>query len=176
MDKKQQRQFLGNDQGFMIPILGFGFIMLVLVVTVGGAMVYAAYHERNIVQTTLESTLKNAIVTATNGPLLVTGQGTIDNTILQASINQQLNKTLSYLEPVVTMTSPPIVYTTSDKGNPAPGEIGGTIPGPCVYLELKLTWLMPPILGYRFEGSKLDKVLVSYPVYNPVNQTWVTPQ
>jgi len=166
-----------NDDGFIeIPVLGFVILMFILVISIGSALIYSAVRERNVVQTTLQTAVKNAVVASVNGPLIINGQGSINADILELSINEQLNRTLAYLQPVVTVTNPPIVYTESDKGLPAPGGLSGTIPGPSVYLELNLTWSMPPLIGYRFEGNMPSKTLVTYPIYNATNQTWIIPQ
>jgi hypothetical protein len=163
-----------NERGFTVIILAFFFTIICLAITVAITMIVSAAMERNIVQAKLQTAMKNAVIQSVNGPLLISGQGTISQDSLQSSINQQLQKVMSNLEPSVTITSQPIVYTESDKGNPAPSGLNGTIPGPSVYLEVKLTWLMPAILGYRFQGTIPDKALISFPIYNSANQSWIS--
>lgn len=152
-----------------ILLIVFGCLIFVLVMFSVSLVLKSLTTQKTSIQTRAESTLKDAIIEAVNSPL--TQAGEIDASLMQFTIIQVFEQKMKIPKGTVTPNTF-IIYTEGDAGTPAPVDIGGTIPGRSVYMDVMVTWTTPKIFGNEYTGSYHVKKLVALPIYFAPGKQW----
>lgn len=166
MKKKDKDKERG---GINLPTLSFFFIIFILALFSVSAVLKALTTQKAAIQARAESTLKDAIIESINSPL--TQAGDIDPSLMQFTILQVFEQKMN-LKNGSIIPNTFIVYSEADAGRPAPVEIGGTIPGRSVYMDLIVTWTTPKILGHEYTGTYHVRQLVALPIYFAPSKQW----
>lgn len=152
-----------------IALIMMAVMMFIFVVTSGTLVLRVLGTQNNSIKASLEDALKDAVTAAISSPLVQAGD--LDPVIMQTTITQIFAQKMNINNGNVTMETFQ-VYTDSDKGAPAPVEIGGTIPGRSVYVSLIVTWTTPSIIGQHYTGTYHVRKLVALPIYFAPGKEW----
>lgn len=152
-----------------LPVLQVFLLVVVLATGVIWVSLKLMAVQRANVEAWMQSLLKDSIQTAVSVSI---PQGlAMDNSSLETTVIQLYAQKLQ-VPPGNLAVDTFNVYTDDDAGSPAPPGISGTIPGRSVYVNMKVTWTMPPVMGIRYTGTYPVCDLVALPTYFAPGQQW----
>jgi len=159
-----------HERGMVaLPVLQVFLLVMVLATSFIWVSLKLMAVQRANVEVWMQSLLKDSIQTAVNIPLpqsLEMDNSSLETTVIQLYAQKLQVPTGNFT--VETFT----VYTDADAGSPAPPGVNGTIPGRSVYVNLQVTWTMPPVMGISYTGTYPVCDLVALPTYFAPGQQW----
>ncbi|MCB8818610.1 hypothetical protein [Desulfosporosinus shakirovi] len=117
----------------------------------------------------MESLLKDSITAAINFPLPQAID--MEQDALQAKVIQLYTEKLQIATGSVVVNKF-MLFTDDDAGDQAPDGIKGVIPGRSVYVDLRVTWTTPSVMGAQYTGIYPVRSLVALPTFFAPGQTW----